>query len=84
MPKKAKDSVAGGAGAGAAKGDNDFKHQLKELGEILDWFDAQEELDVEAALAKIKRASELVQASRKRLTEIENEFEEIKGEVEEE
>ncbi len=61
----------------------DFKHQLEEIGKILAWFDAQEELDVEAALGKIKKAAELIKASRKRLGEIENEFKEIKGEVEE-
>ncbi len=57
-----------------------FKEQLKEIGDILAWFDAQEELDVEAALAKIKKAGELIKASGKRLTEIENEFKEVKGE----
>ncbi|MGC9599610.1 MAG: hypothetical protein ABSE18_04465 [Minisyncoccia bacterium] len=61
---------------------DDFKHHLEEIGKILSWFDAQEELDVEAALLKIKKAAELIKASRKRLKEIENEFEEIKGETE--
>ena len=61
-----------------------FKQHLTEIGKILEWFDAQEELDIEEALAKVKKAAELIKASRKRLTEIENEFEEIKEEVEEE
>jgi len=70
------------------KGNNEketgsFKHHLQEIGEILEWFDAQEELDVEAALEKIKKAAELIKTSKKRLTEIENEFKEIKGEIEE-
>jgi len=55
-----------------------FKDQLKEISAILEWFDSQEELDVEAALEKIKRAGELIKGSKKRLTEIENEFQEIK------
>ncbi len=59
-----------------------FQHHLKEISEILEWFDAQEELDVEAALVKIKKAAELIKTSRKRLGEIENEFNEVKGEVE--
>lgn len=61
-----------------------FKHHLEEIARILEWFDAQEELDVEVALEKIKQASELIKASKKRLSEIENEFEEIKKEVGEE
>ncbi len=64
-----------------AKKEN-FKDQLKEISDILAWFDAQEELDVEAALVKIKKAAELIKASRKRLGEIENEFKEVKGEAE--
>lgn len=66
--------------SGAEQGS--FQHHLKEIGEILEWFDAQEELDVEAALVKIKKAAELIKASRKRLGEIENEFKEVKGETE--
>lgn len=61
----------------AASGVN-FKDQLKEISAILEWFDIQEELDVEAALEKIKRAGELMKMSKKRLSEIENEFREIK------
>jgi exonuclease VII small subunit len=57
---------------------NHFKDQLKEISAILEWFDSQEELDVEAALEKIKRAGELIATSKKRLIEIENEFKEIK------
>lgn len=60
-----------------------FKEHLKEIAEILEWFDSQEELDVEAALEKVKQASELIKASKKRLTEVENEFREIKREIEE-
>jgi len=61
----------------------DFKHHLEEIAKILEWFDSQEELDVEAALEKVKKASTLIKASKKRLVEIENEFKEIKKEAEE-
>lgn len=61
-----------------------FKHHLKEIAEILEWFDSQEELDVEQALAKVEKAAGLIKASKKRLAEIENKFIEIKKEVEEE
>lgn len=62
---------------------NNFKDQLKEISAILEWFDSQEELDVEMALEKIKRAGELIKSSKKRIVEIENEFKEIKKVVEE-
>ncbi|HUZ92939.1 MAG TPA: exodeoxyribonuclease VII small subunit [Candidatus Paceibacterota bacterium] len=61
-----------------------FKHHLEEIAKILEWFDAQEELDVEVALEKVKKASTLIAASKKRLKELENEFKEIKKEAEEE
>ena len=62
---------------------SEFKHHLEEIAGILAWFDAQEELDVELALEKIKNAASLIKASKKRLVEIENQFEEIKKEIEE-
>ncbi len=65
------------------KDTNDFKHHLKEIAEILAWFDAQEELDVEQALEKVKQAGALIKAGKQRLNELENQFKEIKAEVEE-
>jgi exonuclease VII small subunit len=65
----------------APKKQSEFKHHLEEIAEILEWFDAQEELDVEQALEKIGKAAGLIKASKKRLAEIENEFKEIKKEV---
>lgn len=62
----------------------DFKQHLAEIAKILEWFDSQEELDVELALEKVKHAAGLIKASKKRLGEIENEFKEIKKETEEE
>ena len=61
---------------------SDFKAHLKEIAEILEWFDGQDELDVEEALEKVKKAGALIAASKKRLGEIENEFKEIKKESE--
>ena len=51
---------------------------LKRLAEITEWFDNQEEIDVEEGLKKVKTAVELIKASKERLKSIENEFEEIK------
>jgi hypothetical protein len=64
------------------KGTGDFKHHLKEIAEILAWFEAQDELDVEQALLKVKQAGVLIKASKQRLGELENQFKEIKSEAE--
>ena len=56
---------------------------LKRLAEITEWFDDQEEIDVEEGLKKVKEAVELIKVSKERLKTIENEFEEIKKGVEE-
>ena len=57
---------------------------LKKLSEISDWFDNQEEIDVEEGLEKVKEAVALIKASKERLKEVENEFEEIKKQIDEE
>jgi len=54
---------------------------LKKLAEITEWFENQEEVDVEEGLKKVKEAVKIIKASKGRLKEIENEFEEIKKEV---
>ena len=54
---------------------------LKKLSEINEWFENQEEVDIEEGLKKVKEAVELIKASKKRLKAVENEFEEIKKEV---
>ncbi|OIP60192.1 MAG: exodeoxyribonuclease VII small subunit [Candidatus Moranbacteria bacterium CG_4_9_14_3_um_filter_45_14] len=57
---------------------------LKKVQEIIRWFDNQEEVDVEKGLEKIKEGTVLIQESRTRLKEIENEFEVVKKELEKE
>ncbi len=61
-----------------------LKESLKKLNEIVEWFESQEEVDVEAGLEKVKEGAELVKACKKRLSEIENEFEEIQRDAENE
>lgn len=61
-----------------------LKESLKNLNEIVEWFESQEEIDVEAGLEKVKKGAELVKACKRRLTEIENEFEAIKKDIGEE
>jgi len=64
------------------KEEKSFRQHLKELAKILEWFDAQEEIDVEEALEKVKGATALIKASKHRLTEVENEFKIIQKEIE--
>jgi len=59
-----------------------LNNDLKRLSEITDWFNNQEEVDVEEGLKKVKEAVGLIKTSKVRLKEIENEFEEIKKEIE--
>jgi len=63
--------------------EKNLNKNLKRLSEITDWFDKQEEIDVEEGLNKVKEASQIIKVSKERLKEIENEFEEIKKEIEE-
>ncbi len=65
------------------KDTNNLNENLKKLAEISDWFDKMKEIDVEEGLSKVKEAVVLIKASKERLKEIENEFEEIKKDVEE-
>lgn len=58
-----------------------LNNNLKRLAEITEWFDNQEEVDVEEGLKKVKEAVGLIKVSKSRLKEIENEFEEIKKEI---
>jgi exonuclease VII small subunit len=56
--------------------------KLKKLGEIVSWFENQEEIDVEKGLELVKEGSILIKESKERLKEIENEFKEIKKDLE--
>ncbi|HEY4499270.1 MAG TPA: exodeoxyribonuclease VII small subunit [Candidatus Paceibacterota bacterium] len=58
-----------------------LKESLKKLNTIVEWFEAQEEIDVEAGLEKVKEGAALVKVCKKRLSEIENEFEQIQRAV---
>ncbi len=54
---------------------------LKKLAGIVSWFESQSELDVEKGMDYVREGAELIKISRARLTEIENEFKEIKKEI---
>ena len=54
---------------------------LKKLKEIVLWFESQSEPDVEKGLELVREGAELIKVSRERLSQIENEFKEIKKEI---
>ena len=60
---------------------NNLKDSLKKLKDIMDWFDKQEEVDVEAGLVKIKEGAMHIKESKKQLKVLENEFEKVKKEL---
>lgn len=60
---------------------------LKKLAKIAEWLEAQEqsdEPDFDEGLTKVREAVGLIKQSRERLTEVENEFEEIRKELKDE
>jgi hypothetical protein len=63
---------------------HDLKKYLEDIKRISDWFEEQEEIDLEEALVKIREAGELIKLSKDRLVEVENEFKEIKTKIENE
>ena len=66
------------------KDSKNLSENLKKLSEISSWFEDQEELDIEEGLKKVKEAVEIIKISKERLREVENEFEEIKKEIDRE
>ena len=57
---------------------------MKKLRTITEWFESQEEVDVEKGLEKVKEGADLIKTSRERLKELENEFEEVKKKLSDE
>jgi exodeoxyribonuclease VII small subunit len=57
---------------------------LKKLEEIVEWFEDQGEVDVEKGIEKVKEGVALIKISRERLKKVENEFEEVKKDLEKE
>lgn len=63
------------------KSEANLNDQLNQLQAIADWFDTQDQVDVEAGLKKVKEAVGLIRSSQERLRDLENEFTEIKKEL---
>lgn len=64
-----------------AKETTNLTKSLHELGEIVKWFENEEEIDVEAGLEKVREGAELIKVCKDRLAKIENEFKEIQKEI---
>ncbi len=62
---------------------NNLKESLQKLEQIINWFEEQEEVDVEAGLEKVKQGVSLIKSSKTRLKKLENEFEAVKEDLEE-
>jgi len=62
--------------------ETNLTQSLKKLEEIVEWFESQQEVDVEKGLEKVKEGAALIKASKDRLKKVENEFEEVKKELE--
>jgi exodeoxyribonuclease VII small subunit len=54
-----------------------IENNLKKLEEIANYFEEQEDIDLEISLEKIKEATKIIDESKKRLKDIDNEFKEI-------
>ena len=63
------------------KKEQDLTQSLKRLSEIGEWFENQKEIDIEEGLKMVKEASSIIKSSRERLKAVENEFEEIRKEM---
>lgn len=63
------------------KNNVNLNETLKKLAGIVSWFENQTELDVEKGLEYVKEGAQLIKSSRERLSEIENEFKEIKKSI---
>lgn len=56
--------------------------QLKQLESIVSWFENQEEVDIEAGLKKVKEGATLIKELKTKMKIVENEFKEIKKDLE--
>jgi exodeoxyribonuclease VII small subunit len=66
----------------AKQGKESIGQSLSKLEAIVKWLDAQSEVDVEEGLAKVREGAKLVGELRERLKAVENEFSEVKRELE--
>lgn len=63
--------------------DQSLTETLEELESIVGWFDKQDKPDVETGLKKVKEGVKLIKSSKGKFKELENEFENVKEELDE-
>lgn len=59
-----------------------ISQSLEKLEKIVQWFDEQDRVDVQQGLDKVREGAVLVKELRSRLKEVENEFQELKKDLE--
>ena len=59
-----------------------IKSSMSELEKIVEWFEAQSEVDVEEGLKKVKAGAGLIKELKSKLKKVENEFNDIKKDLE--
>ena len=62
--------------------EDSLQDTLEELESIVGWFDKQDKPDVETGLKKVKRGVKLIKSSKSKFKELENEFANVKEELE--
>lgn len=60
------------------------KESLNKLESIVDWFDKQEDIDLEEGLEKVKVGAEIIKDLKVKLKGLQNKFKEIKEDLGEE
>ncbi len=55
--------------------------ELGKLEKIVQWFEAQDQIDVEEGLKRVKEGAELIKDLKQKIRKVENEFEEIKKDL---
>jgi exonuclease VII small subunit len=58
-----------------------IQEAMERLDQIVEWFEVGREVDIEEGLEHIKEGAALVKGVRSRLKELENDFEEVKKEL---
>lgn len=58
-----------------------IKESLAKLEGIIQWFDEQDQVDVQEGLVKVREGAVLVKELRMRLKAVENEFQELKKDL---
>lgn len=59
-----------------------LKESMDRLEEIVKWFEADRDLDLDAGLDKVREGAALIKQLKARLNEAENEFKEIQKDLE--